>query len=176
MHEPADTEYSSTAQPAMQGSVEARGASKAQPEVGSTRRKPSESKPVKPEGETADASRKFTAGVANGGRQPAQAGGCSSRRRKPEVATADGESRKLNEPAELKDDARCESGVIAGLAGGRTPTQVGRSAASRSEARSTAAKAGCLPPSRARRENTDPSRRGWPAVEPESGQSTQVGS
>jgi hypothetical protein len=28
-----DTEYSSTAQPAMQGSVEARGASKAQPEV-----------------------------------------------------------------------------------------------------------------------------------------------
>jgi len=33
MHEPAETEYSSTAQPAMQGSVKARGASKAQPEV-----------------------------------------------------------------------------------------------------------------------------------------------
>jgi len=31
VHEPADTEYSSTAQLAMQGSVEARGASKAQP-------------------------------------------------------------------------------------------------------------------------------------------------
>ena len=31
MHEPADTEYSSTAQLAMQGSVEARGASEAQP-------------------------------------------------------------------------------------------------------------------------------------------------
>jgi preprotein translocase subunit SecB len=31
---PVDTEYSSTAQLAMQGSVEARGASKAQPEVG----------------------------------------------------------------------------------------------------------------------------------------------
>jgi len=34
MHEPVEMEYSSTAQPAMQGSIEARGASKAQPEVG----------------------------------------------------------------------------------------------------------------------------------------------
>jgi len=62
--------------------------------------------------------------------------GCSGRRRKPEAATTDGESRRLFEPAELKDDARCESGVIAGLAGGWTPTQVGRLAASRQEVRS----------------------------------------
>jgi hypothetical protein len=33
VQEPVEIEYSSTAQPAMQGSVEARGASKAQPEV-----------------------------------------------------------------------------------------------------------------------------------------------
>ena len=33
VREPAEIEYSSTAQPAMQGSVEARGVSKAQPEV-----------------------------------------------------------------------------------------------------------------------------------------------
>jgi len=33
VHEPADIEYSSAAQLAMQGSVEARGASQAQPEV-----------------------------------------------------------------------------------------------------------------------------------------------
>jgi hypothetical protein len=33
MHEPAEMEYSSTAQPAMQGSIEARGVSKAQPGV-----------------------------------------------------------------------------------------------------------------------------------------------
>lgn len=64
----------------------------------------------------------------NGERKPA---GCSSRRRKPEAATTDGESRRLFEPAELKDDDRCESGVIAGLAGGRAPTRVGRLAASR---------------------------------------------
>ena len=33
VHEPAEIEYSSAAQPTMQGPVEARGASKAQPEV-----------------------------------------------------------------------------------------------------------------------------------------------
>jgi hypothetical protein len=62
--------------------------------------------------------------------------GCSSGRRKPEPATTDGASRRLFKPAELKDDVRCESEVIAGLAGGWTPTQVGRSAASRQEVRS----------------------------------------
>ena len=97
---------------------------------------PSESKPVKPEGETADASRRITAGLAKGGNYQRKLESCSSGKRKLEAATTDGESRRLFEPAELKDDARCESGVIAGLAGGWTPTQVGRLAASRQEVRS----------------------------------------
>ena len=90
---------------------------------------------MKPEGGTADASRKFAAGLAMRGgagasrraaAAEAQAESCGNKRREPKVA----------QPAELKDDARCESGVIAGLAGGRAPTQVGRPAASRPEARS----------------------------------------
>jgi hypothetical protein len=77
-------------------------------------------------------------------------------------------------PAGLKDGARCESGVIAGLAGGATPTQVGSLAASRSEVRSMRREPNaCHRPSQARKHRSEPE--GWPAVEPEVTQPTQVG-
>jgi hypothetical protein len=64
MREPAETEYSSTAQPAMQGSVEARGVSQAQPEVETQGRKSRRFETGKAGCGTADASRKFAAGLA----------------------------------------------------------------------------------------------------------------
>ena len=74
----------------MQGSFDARSASEAQPEEGIAQRKLSGSRPAKPEGETADASRRHGQ-PGRQGQQPVKAGAA--------------------QPAEPKDDIRCESEV-----------------------------------------------------------------
>ena len=136
----------------MQGSVQARSASEAQPEDGIAQRKLSGSRPVKPEGETADASRRRSQ-PGRQGQQPVKAG------------TA--------QPAEPKDGIRCESEV------GRRPCRR-RIIRRKSEGRRRSAgsaeqpvKAGSSQPVEPKiRHRSEPGS--WPPVEPECRPSTQV--
>ena len=104
------------------------------------------SRPVKPEGEAADANRRLSL-----------PGGRSNSRRKPGV-----------EPAEPKDGADASRRLIVGLAGGRIVRRKSkRIAAGRSEARNSRRKPEVRSrSSRTMRRRSEPGS--WPPVEPES--------
>jgi len=98
----------------------------------------------------------------------------SGTRRKPKAATADGESRMLGTCRAEESAPGVSRQLVAGLAGGRTPAQVGRSATGRTEARSKRRKSSaCHRSSRRTEHRSEPE--GWPTVEPEVEQPTQVG-
>jgi len=98
----------------------------------------------------------------------------SSTRRKLKAATTTGESRKLGTSRAEGSAPDVSRQLVAGLAGGRTPTQVGRLATGRTEAQCKRRKPGaCHRSSRRTEHRSEPE--GWPPVEPDVEQPTQVG-
>jgi hypothetical protein len=98
----------------------------------------------------------------------------SSKRRKLKAATTTGESRKLGTSRAEGSAPGVSRQLVAGLAGGGTPTQVGRLAAGRTEVRSKRRKSdACHRSSRRTEHRSEPES--WPPVEPEVEQLTQVG-
>jgi len=98
----------------------------------------------------------------------------SGKRRKLKAATTAGESRWLGTSRAEGSAPDVSRQLVAGLAGGRTPTQVGRLATGRAEAQCKRRKPGaCHRSSRRTEHRSEPE--GWPPVEPDVEQPTQVG-